>query len=75
MRTAIAGATADPQDITSSVNLNIEISWRRTQLDFCKIQPIKIKIKRTNPIKKKEKNNTRRREREKNQTIIYSITT
>jgi hypothetical protein len=31
-RTTIAGATTNPQNITSSIYLYIEISWRSTQL-------------------------------------------
>jgi hypothetical protein len=37
-RAVVAGIAADPQDITSSINLHIEFSRRRAQFHFCKIK-------------------------------------
>jgi len=37
-RAVVAGIAADPQDITSSINLHIEFSRRRAQFHYCKIK-------------------------------------
>jgi hypothetical protein len=34
----VVGIAANPQDITSNINLHIELSRRRAQFHFCKIK-------------------------------------
>jgi len=40
LRATSAGAATDPQNITSCINLDMEFSWRRTQLHCRIIKPV-----------------------------------